>query len=322
MKTKPVVVMSRCIEHGHCRYDGSQISSDFIKRLENYVEFILVCPETEIGLPTPREAIRIINQDGEERLVYSNSGTDVSDIMNDFTTDYLDGLAQKKVHGFILKTRSPSCGVRDVKIYKTIGKAPSMEGKTSGFFGKGVVEKFEDMPIEDEGRLRNYNIRDHFLTRIFTLDEYDKVFEKNTINALVEFHTKNKYLLMAYNQSNQKMLGNIAGNHDNLPVKVVLDEYYKLLKYNLRKQLRSGTNMNMLMHLFGYFKKSLSKEEKSYFLDTLEQYSMKKLPLSVPIAIIYAWVLRFNEKYLIQQTIFRPYPLEILDVTDSGKGID
>ena len=80
--------------------------------------------------------------------------------------------------------------------------------------------------------------------------------------------------------------------------------------------------MNMLLHLFGYFKKTLTTDEKGYFLDSLEQYSMKKVPLSVPLAIIYTWTLRFNETYLVNQSIFRPYPIEILNVTDSGKGID
>ncbi len=79
--------------------------------------------------------------------------------------------------------------------------------------------------------------------------------------------------------------------------------------------------MNMLMHLLGYFKKELTQEEKAYFLDILEQYSQKKIPFSVPISIIYSWVIRFNEPYLKEQTIFRPYPIDILDVTDSGKGI-
>jgi len=78
----------------------------------------------------------------------------------------------------------------------------------------------------------------------------------------------------------------------------------------------------MLMHLFGYFKKELTSTEKAYFLDTLEKYHMKKIPFSVPIAIIHAWVVRFDEKYLKYQTIFEPYPAEILDVSDSGKGID
>jgi uncharacterized protein YbgA (DUF1722 family)/uncharacterized protein YbbK (DUF523 family) len=322
MDSKPVVVVSKCIEHGYCRYDSSQISSAFIKRLENYVEMVTVCPEVEIGLSIPREAIRIIQVDDEKRLVYSQSGEDITERMVGFSRDYINQIKKRRLHGFILKSRSPSCGVKDVKLYKTVGKSAALGEKTGGFFGKAIIEAFEGLPIEDEGRLRNYNIREHFLTRIFTLHQFATVIEKNTMKALIEFHSHNKYLLMAYHQLNQKKLGKIVANHSDNAVDEVIAAYYQLLQKSLSTPLRRSGNMNMLMHLLGYFKNDLEKEEKAYFLDVLEQYSMKKVPFSVPIAIIYAWVIRFDETYLKEQTIFRPYPLEILDVADSGKGLD
>ncbi len=185
-----------------------------------------------------------------------------------------------------------------------------------------MTERFEGYAIEDEGRLTNYNIREHFLTRIFTFKSFDEVIDNNSMSALIDFHSRNKYLLMAYHQSNQKILGKITANHKKEPVETVIKNYREVLQKALMKPLRRGTNINMLMHLFGYFKKELTKEEKAYFLDLLEQYSLKKVPFSVPIAIISAWVVRFDEPYLKLQTIFKPYPMEILDVTDSGKGID
>lgn len=321
MINKPRVLISKCIEHDNCRYDGSRISSPFIKKLKNYVEFIDICPEVEIGLPIPREAIRIINKGSEERLVNSLSGTDITDSMKNYSNDFFDKL-DKRIHGAILKSRSPSCGIKDVKVYKDIGKANTLVEKTSGFFGRTAMERLNDIAIEDEGRLRNYNIREHFLTRIFTMNSFDEVIKRNRMNGLVDFHSRNKYLLMAYHQANQKKLGKIVANHSNEEVATVISTYEDVLKEALKKPLRRGTNINMLMHLLGYFKNELSKEEKAYFLDVIQQYSMKKIPFSLPIAVIYSWVVRFDEPYLKNQRIFKPYPLEILDVTDSGKGID
>jgi len=315
--SKPKVLVSQCIEHGHCRYDGSQISSEFVRNLADYVTFITVCPEVAIGLPIPREAVRIIEEEDEKRLVFSMTGRDVTEKMQEFSREFADNLQQ--VHGILLKGRSPSCGIKDVKVYRTIGRSPALGKKTLGFFAKEIIKRYPLMAIEDEGRLTNYTIREHFLTRIYTMERFDAVIEEGTISALVKFHSENKYLLMAYHQANQKQLGKITANHENNKAEVVIENYKIVLEQSLLRPLRRGTNINMLMHLLGYFKTALTKEEKAYFLDLLENYSMKKLPLSVPIAVIHSWVIRFKEPYLSRQTIFRPYPKEIMDVADSGK---
>lgn len=319
---RPRILLSRCIEHEACRYDGSIISSPFVKRLKNYVEFITICPEKAIGLPVPREAIRVVDSNGEQSLVYSMTGTDVTQAMNEFAHNYLEELEEQNVHGAILKSRSPSCGIKDVKVYKTIGRSPASGIKTEGFFGRVVNEKLDGLAIEDEGRLTNFNIREHFLTRIYTFAEFDQMKIEGTMKALVGFHSRHKYLLMAYHQQNQKILGKITANHDKNPVEQVMTAYEKILKEALAKPLRRGTNMNMLMHMFGYFKKELSKDEKAYFLDMLDEYSHKKIPMSVLMALIGAWTVRFDEKYLLSQTIFEPFPKGLVEVTDSGKGID
>lgn len=322
MGKKPIVFISKCIEHENCRYDGNSIRSAFVNDLKEYVTFVTECPEMAIGLGVPREAIRIISDGKNERLVYSLTGTDVTDKMIAFSSAYANELKKEKIHGFILKSKSPSCGVKEVKAYKTIGKSQSLLNKTSGFFGKVILEYFPGAAIEDEGRLRDYIIREHFLTRIFTMCSFDEVTDDQTMKTLIRFHSQNKYLLMAYNQKYQKMLGKLVANHENKAIATVIQQYHLTLQEALEKPLRRGTNMNMLMHLLGYFKNDLAKDEKSYFLDVLEQYHKKKVPFSVPIAIIYSWVIRFDEEYLKYQTIFKPYPTGILNVSDSGKGID
>jgi len=319
--SKPNIVISKCIEHGHCRFDGSQINDNFVKKLEPYVNFIPICPEVEIGLSIPRESIRIIKQKEAEYLVFSKTGLDVTNAMNDFTKAFLHNLKDQNIHGFILKSRSPSCGIKDVKQYKTYGKSPSI-GKTSGFFGRAVLSKFNGWAIEDEGRLTNHNIREKFLTHIFVLSAFNLVMQSKKYSDLIKFHSNNKYLLMAYNQTNQNKLGKIVANHEKRPIEDVVIDYYNTLKTSFSSPLSSGRNINMLMHLFGYFKKEINVEEKAYFLETLEQYSSRKIPFRVPLSIIYAWVIRFNHTYLKSQTIFNPFPEAILDVSDSGKGIN
>ncbi|MDF2613072.1 MAG: uncharacterized protein K0S71_858 [Clostridia bacterium] len=319
---KPTILLSSCIEDQACRYDGSGVKSPFIKKLKPYINTIGVCPEVAIGLQVPRQALRIILKEDDVRcLIFSKTGEDVTNQMKAFSDTFIANLSGSEVHGVILKGRSPSCGIKDVKMYKDYGKAPSVPKKTSGLFAEKILERFTQIPIEDEGRLINYNIREHFFTRIFTLAEFKDIKKKKSIQKLRVFQNENKYLIMSYSPVILKKLDNLVANDEERNIENLLDEYEYFLCKALAMGLRPMRNINMLLHLFGYFSQDLSKHEKAFFLDSLESYGDKKVPFSVPLTIIHAWVIRFENEYLLNQTIFEAFPAALIEVTDSGKGI-
>lgn len=318
---KPNIVISKCIEHGNCRYDGSMIHDDFVKKLQNYVNFIPVCPEMEIGLPSPRQAMRIIEKEGKEELVFSQTGEELTTVMQVYAEEKAEDLVSQEIDGFVLKSRSPSCGIKDVKVYKTFGRSSSLSKKTKGFFSKEVFHVFGQLAIEDEGRLSNYQIREHFCTRIYTHATYREVKKEATMKSLVDFHSKNKYLFMAYHPNHLKTLGKLVGNHEQKKIYEILDEY----EVSLNKLLSTTPNtmrfVNMMLHVFGYFSKELNAKEKAYFLDAIEQYTNHKIPQSTVMAILKSWVIRFENEYLMDQKVFEPFPLDLVEVRDSGKGV-
>ena len=187
-------------------------------------------------------------------------------------------------------------------------------------FGEAVMKRFPRLAVENEGRLNNFRIREHFLTKLFMHTEFRAARESGDMHALVRFHTENKYLLMAYNQSAMRLLGRLTANPDKRNFRDLATEYETVLSCALAKMSRYASNINVLMHVLGYFKKDLSSREKSYFLDTVERYRDGKVPLSVCTGILKSWIVRFNEQYLAQQTYFSPYPHELVEITDSGKG--
>lgn len=319
---KPTIVLSRCIEHENCRYNGSMVKNQFVKDLKDYVNFITVCPETGIGLPTPREALRIIQtEDGNEKLVFSRTGKDITKEMMDFTEKFLKTLKDKDIDGFLLKSSSPSCGVKDCKLYKTHGKAPCLQKKTNGLFTREVLKKFPYSVVEHEGRLTNFNIREHFLTRIYTLREFREVKFSKNLDELVNFHNNNKYLLMSCSPYQLKNLDKIIVNKKSKELENVFREYEINLHKVLRLMPKNERNINMLIHLLGFFSKDLSQKEKAFFLEILEKYNQKKVPFSAPLSVIKSWSVRFENEYLLNQTIFNPFPDALIEVRDSGKGL-
>ncbi len=319
---KPNILISSCIGDCECRYDGSNAKSDFVEKLEPFVNFTDVCPEVAIGLPIPRQALRIISPEKDlERLVFSKTGEDITEKMEDFSNDFLDKLDRENLDGAVLKSRSPSCGIKDVKVYKSFGKSSPASKKSKGTFAKCLIDRHEELAVEDEGRLTNYDIREHFLTRIFTLAEFRSVKEKNNTKDLIQFHSENKYLLMVYSQSELKNLGKIVANHEDKEIEEILSDYEEHLHKALCCEADTGRNVNMLLHLFGYFSKDVSKEEKAFFLENLDDYSNNRIPFSVPLSLLRSWIIRFENNYLKEQTIFESFPQNLSDVRDSGKSV-
>ncbi|WP_261131242.1 DUF523 and DUF1722 domain-containing protein [Bacillus sp. Marseille-Q3570] len=317
---KPRVVVSKCLEFDACRYNGDVLKDLTVRSLMPYVEFIPICPEVEIGLGTPRETIRLVDSRNGPRLVQPSTKKDLTEKMDVFSNEFFHSFPE--IDGFILKNRSPSCGTRDVRIYTRMEKSP-VKGKGSGIFGGNVLEKYGHLAVEEEGRLTNFTIREHFLTKLYTLAAFRLIKQDATIQKLIHFHSENKYLFMAYNQTRLKMMGRILANHKqyNHFDEVVLD-YEEQMHFMFQKAARYTSNINVCQHIMGYFSDDLTKKERDYFLHMLNRYKERKIPLSNLLSILKSWIIRFDNDYLLQQSFFEPYPEDLIQMSDSGKGKD
>lgn len=319
VSAKPVVVVSKCLEFDQCRYNGVKIRSPEVANLKPFLNFVPLCPEMEIGLGVPRDPIRIILQEQsapaekspkkEKRLVQPDTGRDFTGSMKDFLDSFFEKL--QVVDGFILKEKSPSCGIRRVKIYPGPGKVP-VAFQDSGFFGGAVLERFAHLPLEDEGRLRNARIREHFLTRLYAVSRFRLLKQSPSFSRLVDFQARNKYLFMAYNTTRLRMLGRITANREKKPLPEVLAEYEPHF-YKVFAKMPSHTSpVNVLQHALGFVSKKITVEERRFFLGLLRGYREGKQPLSAALGVMKSWILRFGVAYLGQQTFFEPFPEDLM----------
>jgi uncharacterized protein YbgA (DUF1722 family)/uncharacterized protein YbbK (DUF523 family) len=315
---RPTVVMSKCLELEACRYNGQSIRAPFVLQFMPFVELQPTCPEVEIGLGIPRDPIRLVALKGVQRLVQPTTGRDVTEDMRTFNDRYLGGLGE--VDGFILKSRSPSCGIKDTKIYSGEGGTqPSDRGP--GMFGGAVLERFPRAAVEDEGRLTNLRLRHHFLTKIFALAALRGVRRSGSMAELVRFHTENKFLLMAYHQTELRALGRIVANPDKKrPFAETIAAYEEHFAHALTRPARTTSHVNVLQHAMGYVSEGLGAGEKRHFLELLGEYKKGRATLETPLTLLQSWIARFEEPYLVRQRYLEPYPRELMDLRDSGRG--
>ena len=305
----PRLVVSRCLGFEACRWNGVTVPDEFVDSLKPYVEYVTVCPEMEIGLGAPRDPIRAVSVSGKKRLMQPATGRDLTDEMASFTDRFLSDLPE--LDGFILKFRSPSCGIKKVKLYSSI-EATGAVGETSGFFGWEVLRRFQNKAIEDEGRLLNQRIREHFLIRLFAYASFREMKDEKSVKALAGFHERNKLLYMAHSQKELKELGGIVAGAGKNDLSEALTEYERHFYQAFAKAASAKSNINVLMHALGYFKDELNKKEKAVFLDYLAKYMAGRVCLSTASGIVSSWIARFGEEYLGKQTFFAPYPEDLV----------
>jgi uncharacterized protein YbbK (DUF523 family)/uncharacterized protein YbgA (DUF1722 family) len=315
---RPRVVVSKCLEFDACRYNGDVIYNDVIKKLIDYVDFVPVCPEVEIGLGTPRETIRIVKQGEEHLLLQPSTKRDVTKEMTSFSENYLAGV--KETDGFILKTRSPSCGIKEVKVYASTEKGPAI-GHASGLFGGKVTQLFSHLAVEEEGRLNNFTIRDRFYTKLFTLASFRRLLPMG-LDAVNDFHKKNYYLLMAYSKPTLKVMTRILKNVQENGEEKTIELYAKALHKLFNRAARNDSNRSVAKEIFNRFEHELSKREIAFFEELMQKYANKKEPFSSITTLLKSHAIRFEDNEVLQQTFFAPYPEILLEISDSGKGRD
>jgi uncharacterized protein YbgA (DUF1722 family)/uncharacterized protein YbbK (DUF523 family) len=314
---RPRVLVSRCLGFAACRYDGAILKNPFVEQLQAQVEMVPVCPETDCGLGIPRAPIRLCQSEQGLVVYQPATGQEVTAQLQATIDAILK--AHPQVDGAILKSKSPSCGLYDTKIYQGIDK-PQFLKKAGGLFGEQVRQTFAGQAIEDEMRLTNLSLREHFLIKLFTLTRFRHLSERPEMGPLVAFHASHKLLFLAYNQSRFRQAGKIVANHDKRPPAEVFHLYREELHHILDAPLRISGVINTLYHAFGWISEHLGPDEKQHVINSIEEYRDERLPLQAVTRLLEAHALRFGNQYLLTQVFLRPYPRALAGLNDSGRG--
>jgi uncharacterized protein YbgA (DUF1722 family)/uncharacterized protein YbbK (DUF523 family) len=310
METKFRIGISSCLLGNEVRWNsGHKLDKYLAHTLGQFVEYVPVCPEVEAGFGVPRESFRLVGVPDSPRLVTFKSKTDHTDRMLTWAQKRVRELEKEELCGFIFKSDSPSSGMIRVKVYNEKGM-PHKIG--IGMFARAFMEHFPLIPVEDDGRLNDPIIRENFILQIFTMKRWrDNLARKRGIGSLVDFHTRNKLLMLSHSPKHYRLMGKLVAEGKKMPLGDLYDQYQLLLMEALRLKTTIRKNINVLQHLMGYFKKQLSGDEKQELLEAFDQYRSEYVPLIVPITLINHYVRKYDQPYLKQQTYLNPHPLEL-----------
>jgi len=161
--SNPRVVISSCLGFEKCRYDASGVESAAVRDILSEVNPIPVCPEIEMGLSIPRDPICVVLFDRKARLIQPFTGMDLTSNMIKYSLKFLQSIPLPD--GFIMKSKSPSCGIGGTKIFDNPDDdIPVAFG--DGFFVKAVKVTFPLLAIESEETLKNPLVKREFMRRI------------------------------------------------------------------------------------------------------------------------------------------------------------
>ncbi len=311
MTAKIKLGISACLLGEKVRFDGSHQWDRFITgTLGKYVDFVPVCPEVECGFGVPREPMRLAGNPDNPRLITVRTGVDHTDRMINWAKKRVRELEAEELCGFIFKSDSPSNGLERVKVYNAQG-VPVKKGV--GIFARLFMEHFPLLPVEDEGRLHDLNLRENFIQRLFAFKRWREVASRKNgaLANLITFHTRHKLLILSHSPQHYRVLGNLVARAKEIPIKELYSQYQTLLMEALRLKTTPKKNTNVLYHLMGFFKKDLSADEKQELLDIIDSYAQGYLPLIVPITLINHYVRKYRQPYLKDQYYLNPHPLDL-----------
>lgn len=303
--------VSSCLLGMKVRYDGGHKDDIFVHQtLSQYVEFVAVCPEVEIGLGTPRETIRLEGDPADPKLIAPKSGRDLTETMKVYSSRRLEELAALGLHGYILKKDSPSCGMERVRVHQGTSGSPARVG--AGLFAAALMASFPSLPVEEEGRLNDPILRENFIERVFASYRLqDFLGSEPSAGELVQFHSRSKMALLSHSPKHYSQLGQLVGSSAKA-LAAGLEGYGRLFMEGLKVKATRRKHANVLQHLAGYLKRAIDAEDRAEIAATIEEYRQGLVPLVVPLTLLKHHFRRHPIDWVLNQTYLNPYPAELM----------
>ncbi len=303
--------VSSCLLGREVRFDGGHKRDAFLtETLGRFVEWVPVCPEVELGLGVPRRTLHLEREGGELRLVEAGTDRDLTAAMRRFAARRAAELAKQELSGYVLKSRSPSCGMERVPVRAARG-GPARGGR--GVFAAGLLAAFPGLPVEEEGRLQDPVLRENWVERVFAYRRLRTLFAgRFAPGRVVAFHTAHELQLLAHSPAAYRALGRLVASLSAAPRSELRERYARGFMQALALRATRGCNANVLQHMAGHLRAGLDAADRAELSEAIRDYRRGLVPLVVPLTLVRHHARRLAAGYLLGQVYLDPHPKELL----------
>ncbi len=304
---KPRIGISACLIGEHVRYDGGHAYDAVLTEpLSRYVDWVSVCPEAEAGLGTPREPMHLHGQPASPRLLTNETRFDHTQTLTQYTEQRLNAPEIQELCGYVFKSISPSCGIERVPLIDDNAHAAAVG---MGIFARAFKTKYPLIPIVDERRLHNPTSRTHFLDQAYCYYRWRRLAHGQVSRgAIAEFHTRHKYLLMAYSPDHYQRLGQLVGNSGQQAPLELAYEYGKGLMDAVKHEPTIKKHTNVLYHMMEHCTPQMEHSDRLALQDLIMNYHRGIIPLREPLQRIRRHARTLHIDDLCDQAYLNPYP--------------
>ena len=302
---KPPIIrlgISSCLLGQRVRYDGKHKRDAYIAGiLARDFEFVPVCPEVAIGLGVPRAPIELVGAaSAPYALGVQDAALDVTRPLAAYGRRMARALPD--ISGYIFKSRSPSCGIAQVPV-----RGSGQRAGASGIYAAAFMTARPLLPVEDEDRLKDVQVRENFIQRVLVYHRWQQLAAQGVSAArLADFHAIHKLVVMAHGTSHYRCLDRLVAAIGTRPIHGLAREYILQLMHALAQPATAKRHSSVLMRLMKYLKKFLDTEAQTELLKQIHAYRLGSVPQAVPLTLLRRHFRRYPHDDVKRQVYLYP----------------
>jgi uncharacterized protein YbbK (DUF523 family)/uncharacterized protein YbgA (DUF1722 family) len=274
--------VSSCLLGKPVRFDGSHKLDRYITEgLGKVFTIVPVCPEVEIGMAVPRETIDLHGAPMSPRLIGNESGIDRTLEVNSWSSQRVRQQDVKQACGFILKSRSPTCGLKGVRIVGPTGRSTK---RGQGLFAMALRRRYPLLPVVEEQELRDQSGRESFIVRLFAYRRLQAALSyQPTARKLVSFHRRETCLLDAHNRDKRSSMDQLLSQPQAIRPSTLRDKYVRQFMGALANRSTVAKNLKVMSAVYRILNKHAASTDLENCSLSMEAYRREECQLLKPL---------------------------------------
>ena len=294
--------ISACLLGKRVRYDGHHKYDCFLcDELSNIVDWVPICPETECGLPIPREPSQLELVNGKILFRALSHSCDYTDLMIHYIAKKITAIKESAdLQGFILKSGSPSCAPDNLPIFDESGKNIVENG--AGMFGAALHHSIPELPLISDKAFHNRYFREGFVDQVLSgkrITEYLK--NDGSLAGLVHFHNRHRMLIMLHAPGTMPLLSYITLHCKEETLMENRMNYFKIFRGALAVPVTPHKHQKVLFYAYEQLKNSLIGWERQEIVSAIQTIPIQPAMQNRAAVLLHHYARKFKCIELLEQ---------------------